>query len=545
MRIIYSYQGKEEVKDFNTTEVIIGRPKESVRIDLDLTPDMTVSRPHARVWIEYGQACIEDLGSMQRTRVNGQPIKGKKILQAGDSILIGETTITVEILPVEATTVEIDTAVEIDPYDTQEDPYKTRFDPADARPIEQITLVMDASIPAFVPADTLSTDTDRRLNLFYDLPLQFAAETRLDSLLQLIVERVVDVIAGARRGALLVKDRLTDKLALKAHWPVGAPAVSRGLARRSMEKRKSLIWPPPPQEAEADAMMTDSFIGSIEEYGIESAMYAPLLWKDEVLGVVCVDNCESCGAFTADDLRLLQAVAHHAAIAVANLQLQAELRRDTERLANLLKLVSPQVAERLKHYRGRLRPGGEFRDATILFSDIRGFTNLSATMNPQDVTDMLEDYFERLVPIVFKHHGTIDKFVGDAILAVFGSPDTDDHQYIHAVEAALDMQQAMQEVNARREAEEKHTGEIGIGIHCGEVVHGLIGTSDRMEFTVIGDTVNRASRYCDGAKGGEVLISPELHQQVWDQITAEPTTIDTKHEGTLTAYRVKKIKQRN
>ncbi|HEY7544967.1 MAG TPA: adenylate/guanylate cyclase domain-containing protein, partial [Blastocatellia bacterium] len=411
------------------------------------------------------------------------------------------------------------------------------------RPLEQITLVMDASIPAFVPDDTPSTDTDRRLNLFYDLPLQFAKETRLDSLLQLIVERVVDVIPGANRGALLVKDRQTERLALKAHWPVGKPAVSKSLAHRSMEKRKSLIWPPPSQEI--DAMASDTMIGSVEEYGIESAMYAPLLWKDEVMGVVCVDNCESCGAFTADDLRLLQAVAHHAAIAVANLQLQAELRRDTERLANLLKLVSPQVAERLKNHRGRLRPGGEFHEATILFSDIRGFTNLSATMNPQDVTDMLEDYFGRLVPIISKHHGTIDKFVGDAILAVFGSPDADEHQHIHAIEAALDMQQAMQEVNARRRMGEKHTGEIGIGIHCGEVVHGLIGTSERMEFTVIGDAVNRASRYCDGARAGEVLISPELHQWVWDQITAEPTSIETKHEGTLTAYRVIQIKHRS
>lgn len=533
MRIIYSYQGKESVKDFEATEVVIGRPKESVKIDLDLTPDMTASRPHARVWIEDGQACIEDLGSMQRTRVNGQQIKGKRILQAGDSILIGETTLTVEI-----------PTVEIDPDDTQEDPYKTSLDPNDSRPIEQITLVMDARIPAFAAADTPSTDTDRRLNLFYDLPLQFAAETRLDSLLQLIVERVVDVIPGARRGALLVKDRQTEKLALKAHFPVGTPAVSRSLARRSMEKRKSLIWPPP-QEAEADTMMTNTFMGSIEEYGIESAMYAPLLWKDEVMGVVCVDNCESCGAFTADDLRLLQAVAHHAAMAVASLQLQAELRHEATVLANLLKLVSPQVAERLKKHRGRLRPGGEFREATILFSDIRGFTNLSATMNPQDVTDMLEDYFGRLVPIVFKHHGTIDKFVGDAIMAVFGSPDSDEHQHIHAIQAALDMQQAMQEVNSSRQAEGKHTGEIGIGIHFGEVVHGLIGTSERMEFTVIGDAVNRASRYCDGARAGEVLISPELHQWVWDQIDAEPTSIETKHEGTLTAYRIKGIKQKS
>jgi adenylate cyclase len=534
MRIIYFYQGKESIKDFDTTEVVIGRPGESIAPDLDLTPDRRVSRPHARVWIENEQCWIEDLGSTRGTRVNDDLIKEKRILHPDDKILIGETTLTVE-MP----------AAEIDQYDTQEDPYQTSLDPADPRPLEQITQAIDARIPAFVAADSVAADTDRRLNLFYDLPLQFAAVTRLDSLLQLIVERVVDVIAGAKRGALLVKAHKTDqpdKLTLKAHTPKGKPAASKHLARQAMERKKAFIWPPPPQQSHADSLAAVSATESINEYGIESAMYAPLMWKDEALGVVCVDNCESGGAFTTDDLRLLQAVAHHAAMAVANLQLQDELRRETQVLANLLKLVSPQIAGRLKQRRERLRPGGEFRDATILFSDIRGFTNLSATMNPQDVTDMLEDYFERLVPIVFKHQGTIDKFVGDAIMAVFGSPDSDEHQHIHAIQAALDMQAAMHEVNASRQAEGKHTGEIGIGIHCGEVVHGLIGTSERMEFTVIGDTVNRASRYCDGAPAGEVLISPELHQLVWDQVDVEPTSIPTKHEGTLKAYRVRHLK---
>jgi class 3 adenylate cyclase len=222
--------------------------------------------------------------------------------------------------------------------------------------------------------------------------------------------------------------------------------------------------------------------------------------------------------------------------------LQEELRREAERLANSLKLVSPQIAQQLKQHRGRIRLGGEFHDATILFSDIRGFTKLSATMSPDDVTEMLDDYFSRLVPIVFKHHGAIDKFVGDAILAVFGSPDPDEEQHVHSIRAALEMQEAMREVNGGRAAKGKTTGELGIGINFGEVVHGFIGAAERMEFTVIGDTVNRASRYCDGARGGEVLISPEVYERVFRTVEVEQTTIPTKHEGDLTAYRVKRIK---
>jgi adenylate cyclase len=104
------------------------------------------------------------------------------------------------------------------------------------------------------------------------------------------------------------------------------------------------------------------------------------------------------------------------------------------------------------------------------------------------------------------------------------------------------MQAAVGEVNAQRAAQNKHTVELGIGINSGEVVHGFIGTQERMEFTVIGDAVNRASRYCDGARGGEVLISPQVYRWVYNHVSAAQTSIPTKHEGALVAYRVKQIK---
>jgi len=369
----------------------------------------------------------------------------------------------------------------------------------------------------------------RRLALLYDLPLQFARQTHLDALFQTIVARLVDVIPGAMRSALLLKDRTTDRLLLRAHLPVGAPAVSLTLAQQAIEKREGFIW----QRGEAE--VSSSHI----EHRIESGMYAPLLWQGAALGVVCVDNCDSGSAFASDDLQLLLAVAHYAAMAVAHQTLQDSLRSEGRVLDNFQKLVSPRVRDRLQQHRGRIRLGGEFCDVTVLFSDMRGFTRLSATMSPDDVTDMLEDYFGRLVPIISRYGGAIDKYVGDAILAVF---DADEVQYISAIRAALGMQDAMQEVNARRAAVNKHTGELGIGIHCGEVVQGFIGAAERMEFTVIGDAVNRASRYCDGARAGEVLISPEVFGQVFREVKTASTTIATKHEGDLQAYRLTGLK---
>ena len=180
---------------------------------------------------------------------------------------------------------------------------------------------------------------------------------------------------------------------------------------------------------------------------------------------------------------------------------------------------------------GRLRLGGQRSEVTILCSDVRSFTNLAKDMDPDDVVDMLNAYFARLIPVIFAHHGTVDKYVGDSILAVFGSPEPDTQHHEHAIQAAVGRQAVMREVNAERTARSLITCGIGIGVHCGQVVHGFIG-----------DAVNLAARYCDGAPPGEVLLSPEVHAHVWRVVQAEPTTIATKHGGDLQAYRIEKLK---
>ncbi len=535
MRIRYSFQGRETVFDQDVTQAVIGRPLGEGMPDLNLAPDMRVSRRHARIWVEQGLCWIEDLNSAGGTLVNGEEIKGqgRRQLREGDAIRCGETDLSVESLPKPRDSY-VTVIASLDELEGR-DPYATII-----APLDEAEEVVDANAPVFTSGNLHLTANEQRLALFYELALQFGHETQLEALLQLIVERLVAVIPGAARAAALVKEPGTERLLLLASLPAGGACVSLTLAREAMEQRKAFIWPSAAGGLKGQEPSVRS--PSMVERRIESAMYAPLLWKHDVLGVVCVDSCNATVVFTSDDLLLLRAVAHHAAIAVANLRLQEELQREAKRLGNLLKLVSPQIAERLMQHRGPLRLGGEFCQATILFSDIRGFTNLSATMSPGDVTEMLEDYFGRLAPIVFKHGGTIDKFVGDAILAVFGSPKPDDEQQAHAILAAREMQRAMQEVNAQRAARGQRTGELGIGIHCGEVVHGLIGTAERMEFTVIGDAVNRASRYCDGALAGEVLLSPAVHQRVWNLVEVEQTAITTKHEGALTAYRLKRIR---
>jgi adenylate cyclase len=157
-------------------------------------------------------------------------------------------------------------------------------------------------------------------------------------------------------------------------------------------------------------------------------------------------------------------------------------------------------------------------------------------------SNCLTTIFPFLVPVIFAHEGTVDKYMGDAILSIFGSPVADPKHHEHAVLAAIEMQAAAAKLNEMRRLRGVPCCGIGIGMHCGEVVHGLVGTQNRMEFTVIGDVVNRATRFCEGAASTEILISPEMHERLWRMAETEQTTINTKHEGDFIAYRVKRLK---
>jgi adenylate cyclase len=519
VRILRRYRGTEKTFDEPCEAVVLGRPREGVHVDIDLTPDLRVSRPHARISIADGDYWIEDLGSANGTELDGHQIKGKgKLrLEPGQTIRISDTTIAVEI-PVTDPGVDSDDKTLVTTHDIRLD----------------IDAMIDAGAPVFEPGQPIDPARAQDLSLLYELPLRFGEETELDTLFQTIIERLVAIIPAASRGALLLTDSESGALLLKAHVPAGRPSVSMTLASRAMARREGFIW------REGMDPSQSQFLNRIK-----AGMYVPLMWKGRALGAACVDNSDDGTLFTAEDLRLMLAVAHYAAMAAMQTQLQNDLRRNAALLSRLLTNFSPSVRNKLlsRAAHGRLRPGGEKSEVVILVSDIRGFTLLSSGMDTDDVVDLLNDYFSALTDAIFQHDGTIDKITGDAILAVFGCPEPDSMRHEKAVRAALAMQSAMTEVSEQRKRRGQVTCTIGIGVHCGEVLHGFIGSNDRMELTVIGEAANWTARYCDGAAGGEVLISPALHQRLWRYVDAELTAIETKHEGRLSAYRLKGIKR--
>ena len=526
MRITCTYRDQNKVWETPEAEVFFGRAEGNLPVVLDLSPDQRVSRLHGRIWEEGGFCWVEDLNSSRGTLLNGVEIKGlgKQRFGPADSVVAGQTTMRVEIGELLETnqTSYLDQGTILLPE---------KHHAASGVAIDKD---LDATAVEPVPLDGTEDLHARRLKMVCDLPFQFATKTKLESLLPAIVDQLVEMIPTGESWALVLREQGTETLLLKAYHYVRRTYLSETLLRRAMSDRKAFIW-------KRDTEVNIS--GSMAQSGMEIGMYAPLLWQGEALGAICAGAQSPQAVFTDEDVRLLVVVGQYAAMAVATHRLQEKVRQESAIKANLLRQFSPKVAEKLLAHRGRLRLGGQRNEVTILNADIRGFTKLAQDMDPDSVVEMLNDYLHVAVPIIFAHNGTIDKFMGDAILAVFGSPENDPRQHEHALRAAMEMQKAIAQLNAARGLREEACRDFGIGIHCGEVIHGFVGTADRMEFTVIGDAANRAARYCAAAAGGEVLISPEMHERVWRFADLEPASIETKHEGVFAAYRVRSLKQ--
>ena len=333
-----------------------------------------------------------------------------------------------------------------------------------------------------------------------------------------IFERATDLIfrgTPADRVVALIADETSDgKILPNSLNPVGVRTrderldnltekltISRTITQKVMREKVALLS----QDAKTDAQFSGA--DSIVSQGVRSTICAPLITESNVHGVLYADRLDPFAAFSPDHLLLISAVAAQTAVTVETVKAHRRLAREEVARANYSRFMPEYVVKQLLENPNSFRLGGVNQIITVLFADIRGFTALSERENPEKVVGLLNRYFSAMTEIIFDHGGTLDKYIGDGLMALFGAPSASPADAMNAVKAAVTMQKRLSSLN-----EELHKAgygqiSVGIGLHTGEATIGYIGSDKRSEYTAIGDTVNLASRLESSALGGQILMS--------------------------------------
>jgi adenylate cyclase len=470
--------------------------------------DRIVSKEHARITLApNGSWVMRDAGSLNGTMVNGERI-GEAVLKDGDRIQLGNTTFQFNDDNPRAHQAELAaqrSRVTMMPGQVQSE-VRNRID-ASKRflPVAEITDI-----------EVIKGDYEK-LRVAHELSQKLAIGTDLDVLLQQIVDETFQIIRADRAVILLYNpDNDTLTPAYVRQKRVDEEIKLSNTILDEVKRNKAAVL-------SSDAMVDERFKAakSIIMQGIRSTMAVPLLVGDQLVGAFHVDSMLASGAFTDKDLLLFSGIATQAAIAIQNFRLAKKIEHEAATRAEFQRLLSPNLVDQIVSGALTLDGAGASREVTMLFADIRGFTSMSERHTPEEMVETLNNYFEFMVDVLFKHGGTLDKYVGDEIIGLFGAPVELVDAPVRAVRCALDMLKALEEFNRTRASEGKEELRIGIGINSGRVIAGAIGSRLSLQYTVIGDAVNMASRLCSVAKADEIIISPSTMQHCHPYVIAQ------------------------
>jgi len=452
--------------------------------------DPTVSRFHAELELAGAGVRVRDVGS-----TNGTYLDGVRVIDAlatpGSRLAFGK--VDFEILVEQPAQEGFEGEGSLDATILRQVPVRGRADIA-----SQLVERPRGSSLLRIRGDSLEDRQARKLNLLLDIAKELSQQTEVDRLLDRIVGLTFQVMSVDRVAMMeLDGEELVPRVwRSRVESPAGSWKVPRAISRKAVEERVAVI-----SENVDDGAP-----------GMESALCAPLLGSQgRVLGIIYLDSLGPGHAFSEEDLEFFTAFAGMAAVAIENGQLVDRMRREAVVLSNFQRYFAPDLARQIAGQEGEIQLGGAKRPAVVLFSDIRGFTSLSERMSPDEIATLLTDYFTEMVEIVFLHGGTLDKFMGDALMALWGAPLAHDDDADRAVRAAIAMQQVLERLNEVWRLQGRPVLSVGIGINAGEVFAGNIGSARRLEYTVIGDAVNTAARLCAEAGPGEILIAEPLY----------------------------------
>ncbi|MCX6612229.1 MAG: GAF domain-containing protein [Acidobacteria bacterium] len=343
----------------------------------------------------------------------------------------------------------------------------------------------------------------REVHLIGQLSEELAAVLDAADVGQAALEQALRLIPGTHAGILFREDLDGPLRPLGTHDAPLAPE-SRFVAS-VLERGVAEIVNDYPADGRALA----------EESSLRSLISAPLLTKQRTIGLITL--ADTGGApYSAAHLKLLNTIAMQTAAAIENaIASQQLLHREVERQA--LKLyLPPQVADLIVSSGGTSQLAGVLQPITVLYADIRGFTTMSEEMEARDIVQLLNEFFTAMSGVIFQCNGTLDKFIGDCIMALFGAPVPSERAAQDALDAAMGMQQALMVLNQSRIERNLRPFQIGIGLHCGLAVVGNIGSADRVQYTAIGDTVNVAARLVNKAAGGQIIVSEAIRESLPD-----------------------------
>jgi adenylate cyclase len=500
-------QHEQNLRAINT----LGRhPEQTVQI-----LDRVVSKEHALITFTDGDYWLQDIGSRNGTFINGVQIRGRTRLKDGDTISLGATRIFFVGDSPESRVRQLSGNVTIHAM-ASETAIRSRLQAIEA---QQREFLPESDI---VDEHTLRQDYEK-LRVVFELNTALGEGTDLEDLLNRILDKALE-FSGADRGVILMlnSDNVPEPRAYRNRQGKDEHLeLSSTILNEVMTQHNAVL--------SSDATMDSRFGGShsIIMQGIRSAMCVPLMAGPEILGLIHLDTRIATGVFTEKDLQILTVFANEAALRIANANLALAAEADAIARHNLSRLLSPNLVEEVVKGTIAVEQGGQTREATVLFMDICGFTPMSEKRDPQAVIGILNEFFEIMVDIVFRHDGTLDKFIGDELMAVWGAPVHQDDHAERAVKAALEMQSSLADFNRFRVANGADPILARTGVNCGTLVAGYMGSTKTMSYTVIGDTVNTAARLCQRATDGQILATTPVLEALGDRLHYEDLGIDS------------------
>ena len=538
---LLSTSGEQSIDLQLGRKLVVGR---AVTSDVPIY-DPTISRRHAEIVLTDSGVHVTDLGSSNGTFLNGAKITEAEA-GANDVVTFGKVAFRVKEVTAPAPRPQVVAA----PPDFASPKPGSKGGAAGGTIVRQ--LPVSGGVPAIVidqpegsshlkvRGQSQEERREKKLSLLLEVSKELSKQQELDRLLDKVVDFTFQIMNVDRVSILLLdgkSDELIPRISKSRTGDASAAKhVPQSIARKAVEERVAILS----DNAAAD----ERFKGkSILIQSVRSAMCTPLMGSDQkVLGILYVDNLTATHSFADEDLEFLIAFGGLTAIAIENSQLSERIRREALVRSNFERYFSPNIAQVISQQQDAGRLPSEKRPVVVFFSDIRGFTPMSETMSPDEIAKLLTEYFTEMVDKVFEHGGTLDKFMGDAIMALWGAPIAHADDADRAVQCALDQLTELEKLNAKWKQEGRTEVQIGIAINFGEVFAGNIGSDRRLEYTVIGDAVNTAYRLCGKAGPNEILISEPFYQQLKKKPPVEalePIQVKGKAKK-IPVYRVKR-----